>query len=35
MKYLGTLSDAGLLRKTKIGRTNFYINEPLFKLLGS
>lgn len=33
MKYLGALNAAGLLRKTKIGRTNFYINESLFKLL--
>lgn len=33
MKYLGTLTAAGLVRKTKLGRTNFYINEPLFALL--
>lgn len=34
-KYLGALEQAGLVRKTKMGRTNFYINESLFKLLGS
>jgi Fic family protein len=32
-KYLGALEKAGLVRKTKIGRTNFYINEPLCALL--
>lgn len=32
-KYLGALEAAGLVRKTKRGRTNFYINEPLFELL--
>ena len=32
-KYLGALEAAGLVRKTKLGRTNFYINEPLFDLL--
>lgn len=32
-KYLATLEKSGLLRKTKLGRTNFYINEPLFNLL--
>ena len=35
VKYLSDLTAIGLLRKTKAGRTNFYINEPLFKLLGS
>jgi Fic family protein len=32
-KYLGALETAGLVRKTKLGRTNFYINELLFNLL--
>lgn len=32
-KYLAALEKRGLLRKTKLGRTNFYINEPLFNLL--
>lgn len=32
-KYLGALEAAGLVRKVKLGRTNFYINEPLFSLL--
>ncbi len=32
-KYLGAMEKAGLVRKTKLGRTNFYINEPLFTLL--
>jgi Fic family protein len=34
-KYLTELSTAGFVRKVKPGRTNFNINEPLFKLLGS
>lgn len=33
VKYLEALAAAGLVRKTKLGRTNFYINEPLFELL--
>ena len=33
MKYLDTLHTAGFVKKTKLGRTNFYINEPLFALL--
>jgi hypothetical protein len=33
MKYLGALDHAGFVRKTKRGRTNYYINEPLFRLL--
>ncbi|MHB9022485.1 MAG: Fic family protein [Halothiobacillus sp.] len=33
-KYLGALEAAGFVRKMKLGRTNFYINEPLFNLLG-
>lgn len=31
-KYLDQLVDIGLLRKEKIGRSNFYINEPLIQL---
>jgi Fic family protein len=34
-KYLDQLGAAGFVRKMKLGRTNFYINEPLFKLLSS
>ncbi len=30
--YLNKLTEAGLLTKTKIGKSNFYINEPLYKL---
>lgn len=32
-KYLDQLARAGLVRKQKLGKTNFYINEPLFALL--
>ncbi len=32
-KYLEALGKAGLVRKRKFGRTNYYINEPLFALL--
>jgi len=32
-KYLEQLTSAGLVRKQKIGRTNFFINEPLYTLL--
>lgn len=32
-KYLEQLTRAGFLRKQKMGKTNFYINEPLFALL--
>lgn len=32
-KYLGALEKTEILRKTKLGRTNFYINEALFALL--
>lgn len=32
-KYLDQLAAAGFVEKTKIGRTNFYINRPLFNLL--
>jgi Fic family protein len=34
-RYLALLAEHGFLKKKKIGRTNFYINEPLFKLLSS
>ena len=32
-KYLAQLSGAGFLRKQKMGKTNFYINDLLFSLL--
>jgi Fic family protein len=32
-KYLESLTQAGLLRKTKAGRTNYYINDPLVEIL--
>ena len=32
-KYLEQLTSAGLVRKQKMGRSNFYINEPLYALL--
>jgi len=32
-KYLGLLGREGFVRKQKLGKTNFYINEPLFALL--
>ena len=32
-KYLEQLTSEGLLRKQKMGRTNFYINDPLYQLL--
>jgi Fic family protein len=32
-KYLEQLTSEGLVRKQKIGRTNFYINDPLYQLL--
>ncbi|MDB6071779.1 MAG: addiction module protein, partial [Verrucomicrobiales bacterium] len=34
-KYLTQLTERGLLEKQKIGKTNFYINRPLFNLLSS
>ncbi len=34
-KYLNQLTKAGFLHKHKKGRTNFYINEPLFALLSN
>jgi len=32
-KYLETLTEDGFLQKRKVGRTNYYINEPLFRIL--
>jgi len=32
-RYLDALTDAGFLAKQKIGRTNYYINEPLYRIL--
>lgn len=32
-RHLDLLADKGFLEKQKIGRTNFYINRPLFELL--
>lgn len=32
-KHLDTLAKSGFVEKRKIGRTNFYINHPLFALL--
>jgi Fic family protein len=32
-KYLAALEKAGIVRKSKLGRSNFYVNEPLFGLL--
>ncbi|MCX6971559.1 MAG: hypothetical protein NTV93_15580 [Verrucomicrobia bacterium] len=34
VRYPGELEKSGLVRKTKLGRTNFYINEPLVAILG-
>lgn len=34
-RYLDKLAEAGFVRKKKFGRCNFYINEPLFRLLSS
>jgi len=31
-KYLDQLTDAGLVKREKIGRHNFYINQPLFSV---
>jgi len=33
-KYLGALEIAGYVRRQKMGRTVFYINDPLLRLLG-
>ena len=32
-RYLDALAADGLLKKQKIGRSNYYINEPLFRIL--
>lgn len=32
-RYLEQLTEKGFVQKMKLGRTNFYVNEPLFKLL--
>ncbi len=32
-KYLDQLAGAGFLRKQKMGKANYFINEPLFTLL--
>ena len=32
-KYLNALTDHGFVTKHKVGRTNYYINEPLVKLI--
>jgi Fic family protein len=32
-KHLDKLAEKGFVEKKKIGRTNFYINRPLFNLL--
>jgi Fic family protein len=34
-KYLELLAKAGFVRKQKMGKTNFYINEPLLALLSN
>jgi Fic family protein len=33
MRYLEQLEDIGIIKKRKIGRANFYINERLYQLL--
>ena len=32
VRYLDELTRIGLLKKEKIGKHNYYINEPLFEL---
>ena len=32
-KYLDALVSGGILQKRKMGRSNYYINAPLFKIL--
>lgn len=32
-KYLDTLADGGFLKKEKIGRSNYYVNTALFRIL--
>lgn len=31
--YLNKLADDGLLKKARIGTGNYYINDPLYKIL--
>lgn len=33
IRYLDALTKEGLIKKQKIGRDNYFVNEPLFKLL--
>lgn len=33
-KYLDTLAHDGVLEKLRVGRNNYYVNRPLFDLLG-
>lgn len=35
VRYLEQLTEKGFVRKMKLGRTNFFVNEPLYKLLSS
>ncbi|MBI1781110.1 MAG: Fic family protein [Sphingobacteriales bacterium] len=35
IRYLEQLQKLGVVKKTKIGRTNFYLNEQLYKLLSA
>ncbi|MCE3001440.1 MAG: Fic family protein [Xanthomonadaceae bacterium] len=32
-RYLDLLTETGFLRKRRLGRSNYYINEPLFRIL--
>ncbi len=34
-RYLAGLDRAGFVRKMRLGRTNFSVNQPLFELLSS
>lgn len=34
-KYLEALAAAGMVRKVKLGRSNFYVNDALFRLLAA
>lgn len=35
LQYLDQLADNGYLVKHKFGRSNYYINQPLFNLLST
>lgn len=35
VRYLEQLTERGFVQKMKLGRTNFFVNEPLYKLLCS